>query len=63
MTEEIPEGFELTRELVESARRNAYQVQSDPLFFEWQRIGTDEAKQAWLDKVDEIKALNPYPAE
>lgn len=63
MGKNVEDTFELTRELVESARRAEYQVQSDPLFFEWQRLETPEARQAWLDKVDEIKARNPYPAE
>jgi hypothetical protein len=37
----------------ESFRAFAYQEESDPLFFKWQR---DEAtKQEWLDKVAEIK--------
>lgn len=34
-------------------RRSAYQLESDPLFFKWQR--GEATKQEWLDKVQEIK--------
>ena len=34
-------------------RKQAYQTESDPLFFEWQQ-GEIE-KQVWLDKIQEIK--------
>ena len=44
---------------VEDARRAAYEAQSDPLFFEWQR--GDGTEQAWLDAVAAVKAANPYP--
>ena len=44
---------------VEAARRAAYEAQSDPLFFEWQR--GDGTEQAWLDAVAAVKAANPYP--
>ena len=44
---------------VENARRAAYETQSDPLFFEWQR--GDGTEQAWLDAVAAVKAANPYP--
>ena len=44
---------------VENARRAAYEAQSDPLFFEWQR--GDGTEQAWLDAVAAVKAANPYP--
>lgn len=57
----MEDSYELTTELVEAARRNSYMYQSDPLFFEWQRTEKPEDKQAWLDKVQEIKDLNPYP--
>jgi hypothetical protein len=38
---------------IDVLRRNAYQLESDPLFFKWQRGELE--KQAWLDKVDEIR--------
>ncbi len=44
---------------VENARRVAYEAQSDPLFFEWQR--GDGTEQAWLDAVAAVKAAYPYP--
>jgi hypothetical protein len=44
---------------VEGARRAAYETQSDPLFFEWQR--GDGTEQAWLDAVAAVKAAHPYP--
>ncbi len=44
---------------VENARRAAYETDSDPLFFEWQR--GDGTEQAWLDAVAAVKAANPYP--
>ena len=46
---------------VEDARRAAYAVDSDPLFFEWQR--GDGTEQAWLDAVAAVKAAHPYPPE
>jgi hypothetical protein len=37
----------------------AYQEESDPIFFKWQR---DEAtKQEWLDKIEEIQLRYPKP--
>ena len=44
---------------VENARRAAYEAESDPLFFEWQR--GDGTEQAWFDAVAAVKAANPYP--
>jgi hypothetical protein len=39
---------------LEQVRRAAYQQEADPLFFKWQR--GEATKEAWLDKVAEIKA-------
>jgi len=44
---------------VDNARRAAYETESDPLFFEWQR--GEGTEQAWLDAVAAVKAANPYP--
>jgi len=44
---------------VESARRTAYEQQSDGLFFEWQRGDGTEA--AWRAAVAAVKAAHPYP--
>ena len=43
----------------EANRRAAYQQESDPLFFKWQR-GT-ATEQEWLDKIAEIKVRYPDP--
>ena len=45
---------------VETARRLAYEAQSDGLFFEWQRGDNTEA--AWRKAVADVKAAHPYPA-
>lgn len=45
------------------SRRLAYAAESDPLYMEWQYDQTAEAEQAWRDKVAEIKARYPLPAE
>lgn len=44
---------------VETARRIAYETESDGLFFEWQRGDGTEA--AWREAVAKVKAANPYP--
>lgn len=44
---------------VEAARLAAYEKQSDPLYFKWQR--GDGTKEEWLDAVAAVKAANPYP--
>ena len=35
-------------------RDEAYRIESDPIFFKWQR--GEKTKQDWLDKVTEIKS-------
>jgi hypothetical protein len=49
----------ITREQQESARRMAYTVEADPLFFMSQRGEATTAE--WEVKVAEIKARFPYP--
>ena len=44
---------------VEQARLSAYEQQSDPIFFKWQRGDATEAK--WREAVAKVKAENPYP--
>jgi hypothetical protein len=44
---------------VEDQRRAAYQTESDPLFFGWQR--GDNTEQEWLDAVEAVKQAHPYP--
>lgn len=47
--------------IVEEQRRSAYQLESDPLFFQWQAgEGTEET---WKAKRAEIEARYPYPPE
>ena len=44
---------------VEQARLSAYEKQSDPIFFKWQRGDATEAE--WREAVAKVKAENPYP--
>jgi hypothetical protein len=44
---------------VEAARLAAYERESDPIFFKWQRGSATE--QDWLDAVAAVKAKFPYP--
>jgi len=48
-----------TREEVEAERREAYQTDSDPLFFGWQR--GENTEQEWLAAVQAVKDAHPYP--
>lgn len=49
------------REIQEAARRAAYTVEADPLFFMAQR--GEATTEEWTAKIAEIKARFPYPAE
>lgn len=49
--------------LVEADRLAAYRDESDPIFFNYQRSEDGATKQAWLDKVAEIKERHPYPVK
>ena len=51
---------DLIKERIQRRRREDYQLESDPLFFKYQR--GDAEKSEWLDKVQEIKDRHPYPA-
>lgn len=44
---------------VEQARLTAYEQQSDPIFFKWQR--GDATELEWREAVAKVKAENPYP--
>ena len=44
---------------VEQARLVAYEQQSDPIFFKWQR--GDATELEWREAVAKVKADNPYP--
>jgi hypothetical protein len=43
------------------ARQAAFQAESDPIFFKWQR--GEGTEQAWLDKVAEIRDRIPEPTD
>lgn len=51
---------EVYNEKMEGLRKAAYEKESDPLFFKYQR-GSSE-KSEWLEKVEEIKQRYPYTA-
>jgi hypothetical protein len=52
-------SYDLACQEVETARRLAYEAQSDGLFFEWQRGDNTEA--AWREAVAKVKLAHPYP--
>ncbi len=52
--------IEIHNQKMEVLRQTAYQKESDPIFFRYQR-GSAE-KFEWLDKVQEIKDRYPYSA-
>jgi hypothetical protein len=61
---EVPDDY-MTPSQIENYNNNqsqlrakAYPVESDPIFFEWQR-GT-KTQQEWLDAVDQVKLQYPY---
>ena len=45
--------------IVEAKRLTAYEQQSDPLYFKWQRGDATEAE--WRAAVAKVKTDNPYP--
>ena len=45
------------KSIADGLRQNAYQKESDPLFFKWQR--GEASEQEWTAKVDEIKQRFP----
>lgn len=51
---------EIENERIKNLRKQAYQEESDPLFFEYQR--GDIEKSEWLAKVQEIKDRFPLTA-
>lgn len=46
-------------EAVSAARLVAYQKDSDPVFFQWQR--GEKTEQEWRDAVTAVNEANPYP--
>jgi hypothetical protein len=55
------ESYDRAVEEVNNLRLQAYQKESDPLFFEFQR--GESTEQAWKDKVAEIQARYPFPVK
>ena len=55
----VPEPEPPTLEDQQAARAAAYNVESDPLFFKWQR--GEGTQQEWLDAVESIRDRYPYP--
>ena len=50
---------ELPHKQIEAARLAAYEQDSDPLYFKWQR--GDGTQEEWLVAVAAVKAAHPYP--
>ena len=53
--------YEVAYEAVQKARQAAYQAESDPVFFDFQRGEVTE--QDWLDAVQAVKDAHPYPVD
>jgi len=53
--------YEVAYEVVQKARQAAYQSESDPIFFDYQRGEVTE--QEWLDAVQAVKDAHPYPVD
>ena len=51
-------NYPIDNNLLKAQRVSAYQYESDPIFFMFQR--GEATQQEWLDKVAEIKARYPY---
>jgi len=50
-----------TKAQISALRQAACQLESDPLFFKWQR--GEATQQQWLDKIAEIRARYPNPTD
>lgn len=55
------EAYERAVAEIDNLRRQGYQTQSDPIYFEWQR--GDKTEQEWLDAVQAVKDAHPYPVK
>ena len=53
--------YEVAYEAVQKTRQTAYQSESDPVFFDYQRGEVTE--QDWLDAVQAVKDAHPYPVD
>ena len=52
--------YEVAYAAVQAKRQAAYQSESDPVFFDFQR--GEALEQDWLDAVQAVKDAHPYPA-
>lgn len=48
---------------VNEIRRSAYQLESDPIFFQWQRGKEGMTQELWLEKIAEINERYPDPVK
>jgi len=53
--------YQSAYDAVSMARQTAYQLTSDPIFFQAQR--GEKTQQEWLDAVQAINDANPYPVK
>ena len=53
--------YEVAYAAVQAKRQAAYQSESDPIFFDYQRGEVTE--QDWLDAVQAVKDAHPYPVD
>ena len=51
--------YDVQVEAVNAQRLTAYQTESDPIFFEYQR--GENTEEAWKAKIAEIQARYPFP--
>ena len=52
-------AYQREYDAVTENRRISYQVESDPIFFQYQR--GEKTEQEWLDAVQAVNDANPYP--
>jgi len=52
-------AYQREYDAVTEARRSSYQLESDPIFFQYQR--GEKTQQEWLDAVQAVNEANPYP--
>ncbi len=54
-------AYDRAKAEVNEQRRSAYQLESDPIFFQYQR--GEKTEQEWLDAVQAVNDANPYPVK
>lgn len=53
--------YQLQLDAVKAQRLNAYQTESDPIFFQWQR--GESTEEEWKNKITEIQERYPEPVK